>query len=123
MAIPLSIDDQVKAFVAEVACRAPDEIRADATLLGDVGLDGDDANEFLAQFANRFEVDMNGFSFSEHFGPEGIYPWQFPRFVWNLVSSIWSTKDIHEVAGLKPVRIADLILAAKAKKWSVIGHS
>ena len=111
-----SIDDQVKTFVAAAVAKSPNEIHPSATLLGDLGIDGDDADEFLSDFAKHFRVDMAGFVFADHFGTEGIYPWQIPRFVWNLIGELIG-RDPHETAGLKAVRVEDLIRAAKAKKW------
>jgi len=42
-----------------------------ATRLGeDLGVDGDDASEFLTAFASHFHVDLAKFEFSRDFGPE-----------------------------------------------------
>ena len=113
-----SIDEQVKSFVAESRCKETNEIRGDITLLGDLGLDGDDAFEFLSDFAKRFNVDMKGFRFEDHFGHEGMYPWQFPVFFWRLISAIWDKRKPEEVAGLKAIKVEDLIQAASARRWS-----
>jgi hypothetical protein len=40
-----------------------------------LGLDGDDADEFMMEFARRFQVDLRGFEFSRYFGCEaGLTP-------------------------------------------------
>jgi hypothetical protein len=111
-----SIRDQVRSFVAEIVYREPDEILSTMNLLGDFGLDGDDADEFMIEFAKRFDVDMSGYEFLNHFGTEGIWPWQFPRFLWNGARQFCGA-DPHEMSGLKPITVEDLCCAAKAKKW------
>jgi hypothetical protein len=111
-----TVDREVSAFVAEERGCALEEIRPTATLLGDLGLDGDDAEEFITEFSTRFGVDMTGFKFADHFGAEGMFPWQFPRFIWNAMRNMRG-EDPHAVAGLRPIRVEDLIQAAKAGRW------
>lgn len=38
----------------------------------DLGVDGDDAREFVRRFADQFNVDMSEFDFNMYFGREGI---------------------------------------------------
>ena len=103
--------------MAETVCKRPNEIQNELTLLGDLGMDGDDAAEFLEEFAKRFEVNMECFKFEKHFGPEGMYPWQFPVFVWRLISGIWDRREPEDIDGLKVIKVEDLIQAAKTKRW------
>jgi len=35
-----------------------------------LGIDGDDAAEFMEEYARTFDVDMTGFNPSEYYGPE-----------------------------------------------------
>jgi hypothetical protein len=111
------LNDQVRSFLADTFLKAPDEILPTMTLLGDFGLDGDDADKFMIEFAKRFDVDMTGYVFSEHFGIEGMYPWQFPRFLWNAFRQACGA-DPHETSGLKPIKVDDLYQAAGAHKWN-----
>jgi hypothetical protein len=39
----------------------------------DVGMDGDDAREFLEWYKTEFNVDMAGFTFGKYFGSEGLF--------------------------------------------------
>jgi hypothetical protein len=78
-------------------------------LLKDVGMDGDDANEFLCKFADRFQVDMSDFRFDRFFGSEGFALIQFIR---SLFSS-----------GKSPCTIALLVEAAKNGHWPVSARS
>ena len=51
-------------------------IFAESRLAEDLGLDGDDAHEFMTAFAKRFGVNLDGFMFSRHFGAEAsATPW------------------------------------------------
>jgi Protein of unknown function (DUF1493) len=36
----------------------------------DLGMDGDDAVEFFAEFFEKFGIDSSRFHFADHFGPE-----------------------------------------------------
>lgn len=40
----------------------------------DLGITGDDADEFLHLFINRFSVDTTGFDISKYFNDEGFDP-------------------------------------------------
>jgi len=42
------------------------------TIVADIGLDGDDADEFMVVYAKRFGVDAGDFRFPDYFGPGGI---------------------------------------------------
>ncbi len=116
----LTLDVEVSAFVAETRGCALEEIPPATTLLGDLGLDGDDAEEFMTEFSNRFGVDMTGFRFTDHFGSEGMFPWQFPQFIWSAVRAICGESP-HSIAGVGPIRVEDLIQAAKAGRWKGSG--
>lgn len=66
------------ALRAHLACG---EIPPGARLLHDLGLDGDDAWEFMEEFAQRFTVDLRRFPFTRYFHDEG-----------QLIASVnWST--------------------------------
>jgi acyl carrier protein len=43
----------------------------EASLFHDLGVDGDDAVELLAEFSKKFGVSLDGFDFVEYFGVEG----------------------------------------------------
>ena len=91
-------------------CR-PDEISLETSLLYDLGIDGDDAAEFLEGYAERFEVDLSDFRFDEYFGPEGCSPFMiFSAFYY------WITwKKQRE----KSLKVADLVDAARTGRLSL----
>jgi hypothetical protein len=41
-------------------------------LLRDLGVDGDDASEFMYNFGEKFQVDLSNFRFDNYFGGEGL---------------------------------------------------
>lgn len=84
------------------------------TLLGDLGVDGDDAHELLEAFGARFDVDLSELDFGRHFGNEGLPPWFLLGWLWTL-SRGGDTPEAR--AGLEPVSIGDLVEAARAGRW------
>ena len=84
------------------------------TLFGDLGIDGDDALEFLEAFAKEFDVDTSSLRVSDHFGPEGIPVTTF--FRWIAVAFRRGTPEAR--AGLQPITIGGLIGAARRGSWS-----
>lgn len=49
-------------------CCPPD----DTDVFGQLGIEGDDAFEFIEAFANRFSVDMSGYRWYFHHAEEGM---------------------------------------------------
>lgn len=56
-------------FVATKTCRRHDSI-TESSCFYDMGIDGDDAAEFIEEFAELFGVDMSGFEPSSYYGSE-----------------------------------------------------
>jgi hypothetical protein len=64
---------RVKRFVAENLGEAPANIFLAMTLEDDLGITGDDADDFFKDFAKQFhDVNLDGLDLSRHFGPEGF---------------------------------------------------
>ena len=112
------LDESVLEFVAEFTGAELKQLTSTSTLLGDLGVDGDDGYELIQNFGEKFKVDLSSFEGNRHFGPEaGCFP---PLFLWQLVRMAFRTHETpEEQAGLDPIRIADLIEAAKKKAWSL----
>jgi acyl carrier protein len=82
----------------------------------DLGLDGDDAVEFLNAFAETFGVDMSAFDFGEHFGAEsGLGPRTLLRAILPGTRRSMRTKT--------PVRISDLMEAVSKRQWGPLPES
>jgi hypothetical protein len=74
-------------------------------LVEDIGLDGDDADEFMAAYAKHFNVSPGDFQYSDYFGPEGFDP----------IGSILDL--IRRKPPLKPLTLGMLETAANVGEW------
>ena len=110
------LETTVKAFVARERGTNVDHLTLDSTLFGDLGTDGDDGWELIEAFGKEFDVDLSGFDPSKHFGPE-CGPNPVTLFIW-FVEEVLRRRDPHEVWGLTPITIRDLVKAAEQKQWS-----
>ncbi|MBR0707307.1 DUF1493 family protein [Bradyrhizobium liaoningense] len=70
----------------------------------DLGVDGDDAHEFICRFADQFNVDMSEFDFDMYFGGEGF----------DLIGLIKSLVGRKTKA---PMTVELLFAAAKERRW------
>jgi len=96
----MSIRDRVVEFVAARILVDPESL-AESCCFYDLGIDGDDATELLASFAQHFQVDMRGFMPRSYYGPEASW---IPFF-----------------GGKRPEKaltIGMLIKAAENRKWT-----
>jgi hypothetical protein len=102
-----SATDRVFDFVAQF-CKVPrTELRVETKLAQDLGLDGDDAAEFIDIFAKGFQVDMATFRFERHFFSEGE---PFVRWLWfKLFSPAKLSKE--------PITLGDLASAVRDGRW------
>ncbi len=69
----------VKDFVARETAVPFESISLETSLSWDLGLAGDDADDFFLAFAKEFDVDLESFkvlNLERHFGSEGLYPHQ-----------------------------------------------
>lgn len=65
--------DRLCAFVrAQTSTRVP--LSESTELFRDIGLDGDEADDFMGAFAQAFRVDSGDFDFARYFGAEGFNP-------------------------------------------------
>jgi acyl carrier protein len=114
-----AIDQNVLDFVAEFTGVQRERLTLTSTLYGDLGVDGADGWELIHEFGEKFHVDLSEFHFDHHFGPEGL-PFYAPfMWLWWLISwPLRKKQSPEDAAGLKAIRISDLILAAESKKWT-----
>jgi hypothetical protein len=89
------------------------------TLVGDLGVAGDDGDDLMDEFSRQFDVDMSEFDASKHFGSEGV-----PLLHGILFPITWCRQYVRgrrtspeTAAGLLPVTIGDLISAATSRRW------
>jgi Protein of unknown function (DUF1493) len=112
------LDSSVMDFVAEFTGVKRQRLSPNSTLFGDLGVDGEDGWQLIKSFGDRFEVDLSSFRADQHFGPEGG---SFPfALLWWLVSFPFRKRQPpEERSGLRTIRIADLVAAAKDKRWTL----
>src|SRR5262249_53581990 len=89
-----------------------------STLFGDLGVDGADGFELLREFGERFHVDLSDCRAERHFGPEGLPIYAPVVWLWWLVTGAFH-KQPEERAGLTPIHVSDLIIAARERKWNL----
>ena len=109
-----SLFEQVARFVAEFT-RSSKRLDPNTTLFGDLGVDGDDGSELLAEFSGKFNVDMHNCKVDQHFGPEEFSLWA--PIYWFIL--VFRDGTPEQNARLKPIRISDLVNSAKSGRWIV----
>lgn len=99
--------EQVKTFVAEFSSVSRERISAETRVNDDLGIDGDDGEDFLAAFCARFGVDPSIFPVSKYFGPEaGANPL-------SVITSITRRATTGSWSGLAPLTVSDLVQAVE----------
>jgi len=112
-----SLEEEVVALVSAYSNYPAEKITPKTTLLGDIGIDGDDGDEILKRFMDRFQVDMSSIR-PVHFGIEGFLPWApliWIHQAWVAFRDKSSTPESR--AGLVPITVQDLIDSARARRW------
>jgi len=96
----MNITEQLIELVYEHAGVKKEEIKPESFIEEDFGCTGDDAWELMEEIQKKFNVDLNEFEFSLHFGPEaGSY--------------------VAKNYGYYPVSVKHLIEVAEDKKWKL----
>ncbi|WP_024905768.1 DUF1493 family protein [Robbsia andropogonis] len=102
--------EAIEVFVrAEVGLGPSKPLTRDTRLWEDLGLTGDDANDFVGCFFERFQIDPGDFDFHRYFlmeGEGGLYS-LFQR---------WVLRKPHTLER-EPIKLAMLYGAAINKKW------
>ena len=99
-------------LVAEQTGVSPSRITASTRIGEDLGVDGDDASDLLTAFASRFHVDLAGFEFARHFGPEAGW------------SPFYALYCLFTGRGrLEPVTVEQLADAAQRGAWSYAAYN
>ena len=67
--------DQIKLILSAFTdTRTLNKLNIDSSINKDVGLEGDDAAQFITAYADFFKVDISGFVFTDYFIEEGFDP-------------------------------------------------
>ena len=99
---------EVKQFVADSLHIPISNLTPETRLLHDLGIDGDDAIEFLSQYCKEFDVDLSTMNFDSYFGPEaGFNP------IYYLFNKLFCKKKLKKTS----LTINNLVRAAEKKEW------
>ncbi len=107
------LSDEVLAFVSAAAGVSDSKISLETTLLGDLGIDGDDGVELMAEYARLFNVNLENYRHELHFGPEGFSP----LFFVSWIGFMFRKGTAEQRAGLEPISISDLVRSASQGTW------
>ena len=99
----MTIKDEIIKFVQTELWDIRKGIDLETRLLEDIGIDGDDADEFFQKYSEKFKVDLSEMNWDKHFGSEGL----------NLLGIF--NKSFWEKA--ESIRIKDLVDSATSHKW------
>lgn len=101
----------VIAFVAEYWNEPESRLMAETSVNDDLGMDGDDGDEFMQAFSARFAVDLSAFPHDKYFGPEAsATPLSFiAAIILRLTTGRWTK--------LSPLKLRQLAEAAKRGSW------
>ena len=83
------------------------------TLEDDLGVTGDDADDFMDTFSKRFNVESGDFDFHRYFEMEGFSVWPFSIFT-NWLHRRWGIKKYEQ---REPLTVAMLQHAIDLGVW------
>jgi hypothetical protein len=101
------LTQQILEMVARRSGVQVGSICLETRLLHDLGIDGDDAEEFIDEFARVYGVDMAGFKFLDHFGPE---------LWWRFVPTFFGRRP-KDYALKRPIAVEDLVRSVERRFW------
>lgn len=99
-----NLESRIIELLADFACLPRERVDINTELFRDLGIDGDEASDFILLFSERFSVELSEFRSVEHFGGESSYV--------PFLSLLFKRKR------LVPISVEDLIEAAKIKSLS-----
>ncbi len=108
-----SLAREVHEFFSEFTATAPSKITANSRIVEDLGIAGDDGDEMMKQFAERFNVNISGFTKWDQFGSEGgPDPVSFIHAAIDLFR-----KGKRKSSSILPLTVMEFTIAAKLKRW------
>ena len=105
------LNEEVIKIVAEKSGKPASSISESSTLLGDLGLDGDDAWEVIERCHDKYNVDFSSFYFSKHFRNEPCF-----KGIVYFYRKI-KYKDEHIASKKEPVTVSQLIKSCESGSW------
>lgn len=95
------IDFQVLSYVTNLNLVDSGQININTSIENDLGITGDDAIDFIEEFSEEFNVDIQLFEYEKYFKPEG-----------NSIFSLFNNTPSKQY----DLKIVDLINAVKSGK-------
>jgi hypothetical protein len=101
----MNLLEEIKNFiVAQGWERDENKLNANTRISEDLGLEGDDADDFMQAFSKKFNVDLANFNFDEYFASEGFDPFRLLAYLIGIKK-------------YKSITLSDLERAARNKRW------
>ena len=97
----------VIAIIAEETSISPERIQPQHSLNFDLGVDGDDAEELLRTYMEKFHVNMQAFDFHRYFGDERAF---------NIFAYLWQI--FTGIEKQEPLFVRDLVRSAQLGHWA-----
>lgn len=103
----------VRQFVSQELRVKERKLREETTLQWDLGVVGDDGDDFFRAFSERFSVEVDFASLGEYFGSEGGIP--------NPCDILRGLLRLPERSELRPITLRDLVRAVQCGRFPVTG--
>ncbi len=111
---PREVSAELEAFVrGEIGWSRKKPLKASDALEGDLGVTGDDADDFMDAFSKRFHVEPGDFDFHRYFEMEGLPIWPF-SILTNWLHRRWG---IPQYDKREPLTLAMLQRAIALGVW------
>jgi hypothetical protein len=109
------VSAELEAFIRrEIGLSPKKPLSSSDTLEDDLGVTGDDADNFMSAFSERFNVEPGDFDFHRYFEMEGISVWPF-SILTNWLHRRWGIKKYDR---REPVTVAMLQRAIHLGVWN-----
>ena len=112
----MDLVDRVAEFVARETGTSRGSIATGTIMEDDLGCTGMDAAALMDAFAREFNVDMEGFRFESHFGPEGSGPELLILLPLVLLARLLGFRWL-ESSSPEPISVGHLAAVASRGKW------
>lgn len=116
------IRHQVIELLADLRNYPSDEIDLVTSIIDDLGVAGDDADDLFLAFDERFGIDSSKLDYKKYFGSEGMWPWEAALalwfIVWGLLRLIVGLPFARKIGSENDMKVSDLVEAATSKKWN-----
>ncbi|MBN3805622.1 DUF1493 family protein [Paraburkholderia sp. Ac-20336] len=111
---PQEVSAELEAFIRkEIGLSPKKQLNPSDTLEHDLGVTGDDADDFMDAFSKHFNVKPGDFEFLRYFEMEGFSVWPFSIFT-NWLHRRWGIKKYDQT---EPLTVAMLQQAIALGVW------